>query len=319
MKGVVSTQLAAPDLDGNPEPSAAALELSGGRRLGTRRLASVPIGFAPHLFFFSIDDGIPLLELPGAAYQGLQDLRRTMAHLSAGASMLVLAEGLLLRLYWTLLDGHSRQRSGDTLCSEILSMSDRTAQFAERVAGPLVRRFDPHLTVAVEVANEPAALVAEHQDSRDGSRVEWQSLGRAIETIADAIRAERAATLVTAGSHLAALPLLWQAARGLTAIDVHIEADIRMRWRNGCDDRGGTGGLPRGIRRGRDGMVMSKRPAAAGSRTWRVAALVASASLLSAAALYNGYSLVWRNGGAYTHPVNLPFRRLPPAGIGDAA
>jgi hypothetical protein len=91
-----------------------------------------------------------------------------------------------------------------------------------------VRRFDPHLTVAVEVANEPAALVAEHQDSRDGSRVEWQSLGRAIETIADAIRAERAATLVTAGSHLAALPLLWQAARGLTAIDVHIEPDSKL-------------------------------------------------------------------------------------------
>ena len=96
VKGVVSTQLAAPDLDGNPEPSAAALELSGGRCLGTRRLASVPIGFAPHLFFFSIDDGIPLLELPGAAYHGLQDLRRTMAPRSAaGASMLVSAEGFL--------------------------------------------------------------------------------------------------------------------------------------------------------------------------------------------------------------------------------
>jgi hypothetical protein len=66
-------------------------------------------------------------------------------------------------------------------------------------------------------------------------------------------------------------------------------------------------------------MVMSKRPAAAGSRTWRVAKLVALASLLSAAALYNGYPLVWPDGGAYTHPANLPFRRLPPAGIGDAA
>jgi hypothetical protein len=133
-----------------------------------------------------------------------------------------------LRLYWTLLDGHSRQRSGDTLCSEILNLSDRTAQFAERVAGPLVRRFDPHLTVAVEVANEPAALVAEHPDGRDGSRVEWQSLGRAIETIADAIRAEHSATLVTAGSQLAALPLLWRSARGLTAIDVHVEPDSEL-------------------------------------------------------------------------------------------
>ena len=133
-----------------------------------------------------------------------------------------------LLLYWTLLDGHSRQRSADTLCSEILSMSDRTAQFAERVAGPLARRFDPQLTVAVEVANEPAALVAEPQEGREGARVEWQSLGRAIETIAEAIRAELAATLVTAGSQLAVLPLLWRAARGLTAIDVHIEPDSKL-------------------------------------------------------------------------------------------
>ncbi len=105
-----------------------------------------------------------------------------------------------LRLYWTLLDGHSCRRTGDQVSKAILTMHDETGRFAERVAAPLVRRLDSGLTLAVEVVNEPEALSTDGSSS-GSSTADWQALGVAIRTIADAVRAEHGRTLVTAGSH----------------------------------------------------------------------------------------------------------------------
>jgi hypothetical protein len=128
-----------------------------------------------------------------------------------------------LRLYWTLLDAHSCRRTGDQVSKAILTKRDEAGRFAERVAAPLVRRLDPDLTLAVEVVNEPEALITEGGPP-DASVAEWQALGVAIRTIADAVHAEHGKSLVTAGSHRAALTALWGNAPGLTAIDVHQEA-----------------------------------------------------------------------------------------------
>jgi hypothetical protein len=127
-----------------------------------------------------------------------------------------------LRLYWTLLDGHSMERCGDSLTSAILSRQDETARFAERVAAGIVRRLDPKLTLAVEVVNEPEALIAKDAASSDRG---WDNMRSAIGTIADAIRSERAASIVTAGASMSALAALWQGAPRLGAIDIHIEED----------------------------------------------------------------------------------------------
>jgi hypothetical protein len=132
-----------------------------------------------------------------------------------------------LRLYWTLLDGRSWQRSGDPVSKAILTIRDEAGRFAERVAAPLMRRFDASLTLAVEVVNEPEALSGEGGPTGSSAPV-WQALGVAIRTIADAVRAEHGATLVTAGSHRAALMALWQNAPGLTAIDVHQDAAMQL-------------------------------------------------------------------------------------------
>ncbi len=130
-----------------------------------------------------------------------------------------------LRLYWTLLDGHSWERSRDAVSRAILSGRDEARLFADRVAAPLARRLDPRLTLAVEVVNEPEALTAAGDAASDESRLEWEALGAAIKTITDAVRSERGATIVTAGSRRAALPSLWRVAPGLDAIDIHLDPD----------------------------------------------------------------------------------------------
>ena len=128
-----------------------------------------------------------------------------------------------LKLYWTLLDAHSWKRNRDQISKGILTMRDEAARFGERVAAPLVRRLDPRLTLAVEIVNEPEALIGD-ADMPSGPPVEWATVGAAIKTIADAVRSEQAGTIVTAGAHYSALGSLWQSAPGLNAIDVHQEA-----------------------------------------------------------------------------------------------
>ncbi|HVN27767.1 MAG TPA: hypothetical protein VMT64_04740, partial [Candidatus Binataceae bacterium] len=86
-----------------------------------------------------------------------------------------------LRLYWTLLDAGSFVRCGETFTRAIFSEPDTAARFAERVAGSITRRLDPNLTLAVEVVNEPEALI----------ETGWDTLRAALSTIADSIRAER--------------------------------------------------------------------------------------------------------------------------------
>jgi len=70
------------------------LERSG--RLNVKYLASVPIGLAPRLLYFSIDQQIPLLELHESAFKGIQRLRAAMRHqLETAESVLVSVEDLL--------------------------------------------------------------------------------------------------------------------------------------------------------------------------------------------------------------------------------
>jgi hypothetical protein len=132
-----------------------------------------------------------------------------------------------LRLYWTLLDAHSCRRTGDQVSKAILTVRDEAGRFAERVAAPLVRRLDSGLTLAVEVVNEPEALSTE-AGPPGSSTAAWEALGVAIRTIAEAVRAENGKTLVTAGAHRAALTALWRNAPGLTAIDVHRDAQTQL-------------------------------------------------------------------------------------------
>ena len=118
-----------------------------------------------------------------------------------------------LRIYWTLLDGHSARRINDVVTGAILTEPAHTARFAELVAAPLAARLHPDVTLGIEVVNEPEALMA----NDDG----WRKGAKAIKAIADAIRSARAGTLVTSGMDRARLPLLWKNAPGLDAIDVH--------------------------------------------------------------------------------------------------
>jgi hypothetical protein len=129
-----------------------------------------------------------------------------------------------LKIYWTLLDGYSLARCGDTLTRTILSGGDAAARFAERVAIGILRRLDPKITMAVEVVNEPEALIAQEASAAEFS----DTLRSAIEMIVDAIRSERGGTIVTAGAHMSALAWLWRDAPYLDAIDIHLDTETRL-------------------------------------------------------------------------------------------
>jgi hypothetical protein len=125
-----------------------------------------------------------------------------------------------IRVYWTLLDGNAWRREGDALTHAILSDAEACAAFAEAVAAPIVRRLDPALTFGVEVVNEPEALCPICvKPSSEG--VPWETLGRSIRRIGDALRAAQPGTLVTAGTLHTFLGDLLRADPGVGAVDIH--------------------------------------------------------------------------------------------------
>lgn len=131
-----------------------------------------------------------------------------------------------VRVYWSLLDGNAVAREGDPLTRAILAERDAREAFAEHVVAPLVRTFDPKVTLAVEIVNEPET--ATHDCMRDSDEakpgiepVAWEDIGATLRTAAKAAAAERS-VLVTSGTMHVFLPHLWKSEPGLSAIDVHV-------------------------------------------------------------------------------------------------
>jgi hypothetical protein len=79
-----------------PAPFSYALDPADNQRLRIRNIPSVPMGLVPRLFYFSIDEPIPLLELHDSSYDGLQRLRHAEhPEASNGENALVSANGFL--------------------------------------------------------------------------------------------------------------------------------------------------------------------------------------------------------------------------------
>ncbi len=125
-----------------------------------------------------------------------------------------------LQVYWTLLDGNSWKREGDSLTHAIMSDEDACARFADCIAAPLVKRLDPEITYGVEVINEPEALSP--SCVHVGESVPWHVLGRSIRRIGNAVRAAQSGVMVTTGTYHVYLPQLCRAEPGLDAFDVHV-------------------------------------------------------------------------------------------------
>lgn len=131
-----------------------------------------------------------------------------------------------VRIYWSLLDGNAVAREGDPLTRAILAEDDARAAFAEHVVAPLSRVFDPAVTLALEIVNEPET--ATHECMRDSDEVQegvapvaWEAIGATLRASAAAVASERN-LLVTAGTMHVFLPHLWRVDPGLSAIDVHV-------------------------------------------------------------------------------------------------
>jgi predicted nucleotidyltransferase len=92
--GCGSRELPAPDLA--PAQSSAVAELARSGYLSVTTIASAPIGLVPRLLYFPIDGRIPVLELRGGAYPGLQRLRQALlAQPATDENALVAVEGFL--------------------------------------------------------------------------------------------------------------------------------------------------------------------------------------------------------------------------------
>src|ERR1700735_4548281 len=140
-------------------------------------------------------------------------------------SIAIIQEGAALcglRLYWTLLDGHSAGRTNDIVTRAIMSEHEHAARFAELVAAPIATRLDRRLTMGIEVINEPEALMT-NDSARDHEQ--WRKCATAIKAIGDAIRSARSGAMVTAGTDRATLAMLWDSAPSLDAVDIHVKGD----------------------------------------------------------------------------------------------
>lgn len=127
-----------------------------------------------------------------------------------------------LALYWSLLDANSWKREGDELTRRIVEDEAETARFAELVAAPLARALDPAQTFAIEVLNEPEVMTHECAATKEEPTISWETIGRAVRAIGDAVRAEHRGAIVTAGTMHVFLPRLWAADAALDAIDIHM-------------------------------------------------------------------------------------------------
>src|SRR5262249_35822963 len=125
-----------------------------------------------------------------------------------------------VRIYWSLLDGNSWAREGDALTGSIVADPEQTARFAERVAAPLARAFDPAVPRAVEPITEPEALTAECVPAGHAS-MPWDTIARFVRTTGDAIRTERAGAIVTAGTLAPYLARFLPEDPRVDAVDVH--------------------------------------------------------------------------------------------------
>ncbi|MGE0790390.1 MAG: hypothetical protein AB7S26_32235 [Sandaracinaceae bacterium] len=123
-----------------------------------------------------------------------------------------------LRVYWTFLDANSIARDGDTVTRAVLGEPDEAERFAERVVRPLVRLFDPAITFAIDLVNEPETSTAEC-DAPDP--IAWETLTASIAALTRGARAEREG-LVTVGTTHAFLPKLAPIADALSAVDIHM-------------------------------------------------------------------------------------------------
>ena len=155
----------------------------------------------------------------GIVYEGGKPARVHERLLESVTVIQECARMLGMGVYWSLLDGNSWKREGDTLTHAILTDADACARFAEKVAAPLVAKLDPDVTFAIEVVNEPEAL---SPNCVKEDAVPWHVLGRSIRTIGDSIRAAMPGVKVTAGTGHVYLRELARAETSVDAYDVHV-------------------------------------------------------------------------------------------------
>jgi hypothetical protein len=130
-----------------------------------------------------------------------------------------------VRIYWGLLDANGPMRDGDMLTHGILADADQSARFAEKVAAKIAGVLDERITIGIDVVNEPETVTPDCADlKRDHAApfVAWETIGSVINRAREAIKAERSALWVTAGTTRHFLPKIWRCGAKLDALDIHV-------------------------------------------------------------------------------------------------
>lgn len=147
-----------------------------------------------------------------------EDLLRNLRILVEGANLHGIA------LYPTLLDGNAWGRDQDPLTRSILADDDACRRFADHVVLPIAQTLKEGNAklIAFDVINEPETCTPDCADATGNPNpIPWESVGRSIHTIRQALRSELPSTAVTAGTMHVFLPPLWRVCE-LDAVDVHI-------------------------------------------------------------------------------------------------
>lgn len=92
-----------------------------------------------------------------------------------------------LKVYWTLLDANSCFRNGDTITYSILSNPDRMDVFVRTVL-PMLMPILSRNSWAIDLCNEPEAVVTGNSGNWTTSGLSWPQIGATLEILANGLR-----------------------------------------------------------------------------------------------------------------------------------
>ncbi len=141
------------------------------------------------------------------------------------ADLVELLDAFGFRVYWTLLDANSVKRRNDRITSSIL----RDVKQTERFCGELVREVFPIIREsawAVDLCNEPEALVAGDHGNKTGLGFDWWEIRPALEVLRKEVAAGLQGVPISVGSgyqeHRAVTsPIYGYSSFGLDFLDFH--------------------------------------------------------------------------------------------------
>jgi hypothetical protein len=114
-------------------------------------------------------------------------------------TFVVLAQEYEMQVYWVLLDANSVRRRADMVTRLVLRAPGHAAQFWRSVVAVVLDEI-VKVAWAIDLCNEPEAIIAGSLGNGTGLGFEWHDIVPSLNTLADSIREANSGIALTVGS-----------------------------------------------------------------------------------------------------------------------